>query len=350
MSEAGRIDFGRPMGVLRIGGTSFRIDLRVATIAACIFLLATAVALLTLVSGEFQLSVSDVLGAFFGDTSPKVHMVVVEWRLPRTLLALIMGAALGMSGAIFQSLTRNPLGSPDVIGFDAGAYSGALVVIILVNGGFFGVAGGALLGGILTALVVYLLAWRGSVEGFRLIVVGIGVSAMLTAFNSYLLIKADLKVAVAAATWGAGTLNGVTLERLVQVGVVLGILMPLALTLGRSMRQLELGEDAARSMGVNTNRTRLAMTVIGVALTATVTAAAGPITFVALAGPQIARRVCGTAGVALLPAAAMGALLLVTADYLAQRAFAPTQLPVGVVTVCLGGLYFAWLLMREARR
>jgi len=346
------IDFGQPSAALRLWGgrLSARVNPRVLAMAALLALGAVAIGLVTLASGEFQLSPGEVAGALLGQATAKVHMVVVEWRLPRTSLALIMGAALGMSGAIFQSLTRNPLGSPDVIGFDSGAYTGALLVIIVLHGNFYGIAAGALAGGILSAAIVYILAWRGGVQGFRLIIVGIGVSAMLTALNSYLLIKADLKVAMPAAVWSAGSLNGMTLERLGQVSAVLGIIVPLTLLLGRAMRQLELGDDAARALGVNVERTRFGMTVLGVALTATVTAAAGPITFVALAAPQIARRLCGTSGVALLPAAATGALLLAGADYLAQRAFAPTQLPVGIVTVCIGGLYFAWLLMREARR
>ena len=126
--------------------------------------------------------------------------------------------------------------------------------------------------------------------------------------------------------------------------------MPFVLLLSRPMRQLELGDDAARAHGVSVERTRLGLMMVGVALTAIATGIAGPIAFVALAAPQIARRLAGSAGVALLPAAAMGALLLAASDVLAQRAFAPSQLPVGIVTVCLGGLYFAWLLMREARR
>jgi len=346
------VDFGRPMRVLRLfeERLSQRFDLRTLGVSGILGLIAVAVALVTMASGEFQIPLGEVVWALFGQAGAKVHMVVVEWRLPRTLLALVMGAALGTSGAIFQSLTRNPLGSPDVIGFDSGAYTGALVVIILLKGSFYMVAGGALMGGILTALVVYVLAWRGGVQGFRLIIVGIGVSAMLTSLNTYLLIRADLQVAMMAAIWGVGSLNGMSLERLVQVGAILAVLFVMALGVARPMRQLEMGDDAARALGVDAERTRLAMTVIGVALTATVTAAAGPIAFVALSAPQIARRLTGAAGVALLPSAAMGALLLVGADYLAQRAFAPTQLPVGVVTICIGGLYFAWLLMREAKR
>lgn len=347
-----KIDFGRPTGILNLWGGRLtqRLDLRALLVSALVVAIAIAVALVTLTSGEFQIAVPEVVGALFGQATAKVHMVVVEWRLPRTSLALIMGAALGISGAIFQSLTRNPLGSPDVIGFDSGAYAGALIVIIVLKGTFYAVAGGALLGGIVTALVVYLLAWRGGVQGFRLIIVGIGISAMLNSFNTYLLIRADLEVAMAAAIWGVGSLNGMTLERLAQVCAVLAVLVPAAFFISRPMRQLEMGDDAARSLGVNAEWTRLAMTIVGVALTATVTAAAGPIAFVALAVPQIAMRLTKSAGVALLPSAATGALLLGVADYLAQRAFAPTQLPVGIVTICIGGLYFAWLLMREARR
>lgn len=347
-----QIDFGHPSGTLRLSGgaLSWRANLRVVTITAIIATVAIAIALVTLMSGEFAIALPEVIGALFGQGSARIQMVVVEWRLPRTLLALLLGAALGMSGAIFQSITRNPLGSPDVIGFNAGAYAGALVVIIALHGSFYGVAAGALLGGIATAIAVYALAWRGGVQGFRLIVVGIGVSAMLTALNSFLMLKADLKIAMSAAVWGAGTLNGLTLERLAQVAIALALLVPLVFALARPLRQLELGDDAARALGVNVERTRLSMTILGVALSAVAIAAAGPITFVALPAPQIARRLCGTAGVALLPSAATGALLLVAADYLAQRAFAPTQLPVGIVTVCIGGLYFAWLLIQEARR
>lgn len=231
-----------------------------------------------------------------------------------------------MSGAIFQSLTRNPLGSPDIIGFAAGSYSGALVVILLLSGGYYETAAGALVGGIVTALTVYLLAWRRGVKGFRLIIVGIGVSAMLGAFNAWMIRQADLKVALGAAVWGAGSLNGLGVDQLMPVMVVLCLIVPPTLFLARPMRQLEMGDDAAMASGVNANRVRLCLMVLGVALTATVTAAAGPIAFIALAAPQIARRLTRSAGVALLPSALMGSLLLAVADWVAQHAFT-TQLP-----------------------
>lgn len=352
MRQPSSIHFGRPIRTIRWFGGRFthRLDLKTLSVCLVLLALALAVALLTLSSGEYQVPLPDVMRALLGQAEGRIHMVVVEWRLPRTALALLLGAALGIGGAIFQSLTRNPLGSPDIIGFDAGAYTGALLVIILLGGGYYAIAGGALIGGLLTALLVYALAYSRDVQGFRLIIVGIGVSAMLTALNTWMLLRAKLEVAMAAAIWGAGTLNGLGLDRLGPAMLILAILMPLALLMGRSMRQLELGDDAARALGLNAERTRLALLVLGVALTATATATAGPIGFVALAAPQLARRLTGTAGVAMLPAAAMGALLLASADFLAQRAFAPTQIPVGIVTVSLGGVYFVWLLLREARR
>lgn len=346
------INFGRPIRAVRLFGeaVSHRVDLKTVTVCAILAVIAVVVALITISSGEYQVSLPDVVRALFGQAEGRIHMVVVEWRLPRTALALILGAALGIGGAIFQSLTRNPLGSPDIIGFDAGAYSGALVVIILLHGGYYAIAGGALVGGLVTALMVYFLAYNRGVQGFRLIIVGIGVSAMLNSINTWMLLRAKLEVAMAAAIWGAGSLNGLGLDRLGPASLVLAVLIPMALLMARPMAQLELGDDAARALGINAERSRLALLVIGVALTATVTATAGPIGFVALAAPQLARRLTGSPGVAMLPAAAMGALLLAAADYIAQRAFAPTQLPVGIVTVSLGGVYFVWLLLREARR
>ncbi len=352
MSAGRDIAFGRPFRPVSLlgGRVHWRLDLRTALTCSVLLVIAMIVALATLASGDYPVPLPDVVRALLGQAEGRIHMVVMEWRLPRTALALLLGAALGISGAIFQSLTRNPLGSPDIIGFDAGSYTGALVVITLMGGSYLAVAGGALAGGMATALVVYILAYRDGVQGFRLIIVGIGISAMLTSLNTWMLLRAKLEVAMTAAMWGAGSLNGLGLDRLGYASAILLVLVPLALVMSRPMQQLELGDDAARALGVDAERSRLGLLVLGVALTATVTATAGPIGFVALAAPQLARRVTGAAGVAMVPAAAMGALLLVSADFLAQRAFAPTQLPVGVVTVSLGGVYFAWLLVREARR
>ncbi|MDJ0112548.1 iron chelate uptake ABC transporter family permease subunit, partial [Rhodococcus erythropolis] len=149
------IDFGRPTTVVRSPkeGWSARIDVRTVTVCLILVALALAIGVIALGSGDYQVPIGDVLGALFGEAPARIHMVVVEWRLPRVLLALMLGAALGMSGAIFQSLTRNPLGSPDIIGFNSGAYTGALVVILLIGGTYYEIAVGALVGGIATAAV-----------------------------------------------------------------------------------------------------------------------------------------------------------------------------------------------------
>ncbi len=345
------VDFGRSVQVMRIlgGRLSLRLDGLSIFVSFVLVTLSLGVAVLSLASGKYPIGLVDVFRALAGHGDEQVRMIVVEWRLPRVALAFLLGAALATSGAIFQSLTRNPLGSPDIIGFSAGSYTGALVVILLLSGGYYETALGALTGGIVTAMTVYLLAYRRGVQGFRMIVVGIGVAAVLSAFNAWMIREADLQVAMGAAIWGAGSLNGLGFEQLAPVGVALCIVGPPTLILSRPLRQLEMGDDAARASGVAANRTRLLLMVLGVALTAIVTAAAGPISFIALAAPQIARRLTQSAGVALIPSALMGGLLLLAADWAAQHAFG-VQLPVGVMTVSIGGLYFIWLLIREGRK
>ncbi len=337
--------------LMRLFGDRFslRVHRRSLLTGLALLALILLVAIASLTSGSYPIPIPDALRALSGEGEDMVRTIVIEWRLPRVLLAILLGASLGMSGAIFQSLTRNPLGSPDIIGFAAGSYTGALIVILLLSGGYYETAAGALIGGVLTALAVYLFAWRNGMQGFRLIIVGIGISALLSAFNSWMIKAADLNVAMSAAIWGAGSLNGLGVDQLVPVAIVLIIIMPLTMLLARPMRQLEMGDDAARASGVNANRTRVSLMILGVALTAIVTAAAGPLAFISLAAPQIARRITRSAGVALIPSVLTGSGLLIIADFAAQHAFA-TQLPVGIMTVSIGGVYFLTLLIREGRK
>jgi iron complex transport system permease protein len=344
-----RPDFGRRQLVVRRGPLGFRVDLRSAAVCAALALGVVAIALAALTTGSYQLGIDQVVSALTGGETGLVREIVVEWRLPRVAATVVFGAALGVSGAMFQSLTRNPLASPDVIGFSSGSYTGALIVIVLIGGDYLQVAGGALLGGIATALLVYVLAWRRGVQGFRLIVVGIGLAAMLDSLNTWMLLKAKLEVAMSAAAWGAGSLNGLSWDQVAIGSACVAGLLALAGVLSRPMRQLELGDDTAASQGVRIAAVRLGLIVIGVALTATVTAASGPIAFIALSAPQIARRLARTAGITLAPAAFVGALLLGAADFIAQH-LAPAPLPVGLITVIIGGGYLGWLLFVEARR
>jgi len=346
-----RVDFGSRTAVLRMGPFSVRFRMRTALIGAALGLATIVVAILALCLGDLPLSPVDVVSALMGSQEGIAHLVVFEWRLPRVLSAVVFGAALGVSGAIFQSLTRNPLASPDVIGLSAGSYAGGLIMIIVfgVGAGSVPVAGGAILGGLLAAAAVYLLAYRDGMHGFRLIVVGIGVSAMLEALGVFLILRAKLEVAMVASVWGMGSLNPVGWAQFVPAAVVVAIVFLALGTLVRPMRQLELGDDAARSLGSRVEPARLWLVVCAVALTAVVTAAAGPIAFISLAAPQIAQRLTRTAGIALVPSALVGALVLTVSDMVAQYAL-PDNLPVGLVTVVVGGAYLVWLLIHEVRR
>ncbi|MDS9803263.1 iron chelate uptake ABC transporter family permease subunit [Pseudomonas aeruginosa] len=273
----------------------------------------------------------------------------LRWR-PRAALACLVGAALGMAGAIFQSISRNPLGSPDVIGFTTGAASGAIVQIILFDAGPLATSLAALAAGLCTALAVVLLARRGATAGgYRLVLVGIGVGASLSGLNSLLLVTGNLDQAMYAQLWLAGSLNTRTWSHVVPAALGLLASVPLALYHGRRLEVLELGDASAAQLGVAVERVRLQMVLVAVGMTAIATAAAGPIAFIALAGPQLARRLTRSAGVPLLSGALMGAVLLLAADLLGQRLAYVANLPIGLMTGLLGGFYLLWLLLRSRR-
>lgn len=345
-----RVPTGRRMLTLHRGPLALRLDVRSAAVAFVAALLALAVAFVSLAWGDVVVPFKDVLASFFGQAGRKATVVVQEWRLGRVELALLFGFALGMSGALFQSLTRNPLGSPDVIGFSSGAYTGALVLMLFTSAGPLLVSLGSLASGLVVALVVLALASRDGTTGFRLIVVGIGVGAMLASLNTYLLLAAERNVALSAAVWGAGSLNSIATGIVAPAAGCIAVFSMAAFALQRRARVMEQGEELALSLGIDTRRVRLGMVVAGVGLVAVATAAAGPIAFVALVAPQIAGRLTRREELDLLPAGCLGALLLVVSDVLARVAFPPYQLPVGIVTVCLGGAYLLFLLVKEARR
>lgn len=328
---------------------SLRSKQKVQRTGLVLALLCLLVSVFAISGGEYRMSPWQVLRVLGGGGEGLENMIIWQWRMPRAVAALLFGAALGLSGAVFQSLTRNPLGSPDIIGFSTGAYTGALVVLTVVGGGFIATSIGALVGGLLTALLVYLLAWRNGTAGFRLILVGIGVSSVLASLNHFLVLRAELDVAMAAAVWGAGTLNGLTWQGVVPVGIIVVLAGIALLACNSRLQMLQLGDDLSKALGLSVERTKVLLVVLAVLLIAAVTALAGPIAFVALVAPQIARRISSGSGVRLVSTALVGALLLATSDLLAQRLFAPVQLPVGVVTVCLGGIYLIYLLNRRTR-
>jgi iron complex transport system permease protein len=328
---------------------SVRIDARALVVGVALLAGCLLVAAVTLSTGDYHVPLPDVIRVLGGGGTPAEHFVVESLRLPRLLTGLLVGAALGTGGALFQSLSRNPLGSPDVVGFDTGAATGALVVILLLHGSSGQIALGAGAGGLATALAVYLLAMRRGVHGGRLVLIGIAVSAMLVSVNSYLLTRASVTDAQSASVWLVGSLNGRGWEQVRPVALALLVLLPAAGALARPLRMLEMGDDTAAALGARPEPVRFAAIVVGVGLAAVATSSAGPIGFVALSAPQIARRLTGVPGPGVLGSALTGALLLSAADLAGQRVFPATQLPVGVMTGVIGGGYLAWLLAREWR-
>ncbi|MFF8017512.1 iron chelate uptake ABC transporter family permease subunit [Streptomyces sp. NPDC007929] len=331
------------------GGLSIRLDVRALTVVLLLLVAALAASVVLIGTGDFPIPAADVLRTLVGEGNPGQEFIVNELRLPRVLVGLLVGASLGLGGALFQAISRNPLGSPDVLGLGQGATAGALVVIVLTSGSAGQVAVGALVGGLVTGLAIYLLAWKRGVHGYRLVLVGIGVSAIVTAVNGYLLTKSDIVDAARAVVWMTGSLDGRDWAQVWPLLALTAVLVPLVLGNARGLRMMEMGDDVSYALGVRVERVRLLLMVAAVLLTASATAAAGPVSFVALTAPQLARRLTRSPGPNLLPSLCMGATLLVVADWVSQRAFGAEQLPVGVVTGVLGGVYLLWLLVSERK-
>ena len=341
----------RPLArAVRWRGVSLRVDSRAVVGSLILAGLLVVVGCWSISVGDFPVPIGDVVRSLVGRGTSSSDFIVGTLRLPRVLTGAMVGAAFGVSGAIFQSLAKNPLGSPDVIGFTFGSALGAVLVIVILDGaGSLAVSAGAAAGGLATALVVFVCAWRRGVQAHRLVLVGIGVGYALAAITDYLLTRANISDAQRATVWLTGSLNGRSWDHVRPVGAGLVVLMPLALWLGRSLRVLELGDDTAAALGVRLGRTRLTIVTIGVLLAALATASAGPIAFVALMAPPIARRVVHAPGITIVPTALVGALLTVSADLMARRLLAPLELPVGIFTAVLGAPYLLWLLTRDAR-
>ncbi len=330
--------------VLRRGRVSIVLRPRVIIVAAVLIVLGIGLAAALLGTGTLRLSAFEVWSGLRGTGTPVAERILWRIRVPRVLTAALVGAALGMAGAVFQSVSRNPLGSPDIIGFTTGAATGAVIQIILFNAGPLQTALAAVIAGLMTAAVVMLLA-RDS--GYRLVLVGIGVGAVLTGVKTLLLVKGDLERAVSAQLWLAGSLNARNWGHVVPVAAAVALCTPVLAGLGRRMAVLEMGDDLARQLGLNPGRLRLVLVLLAVCLTSVATAAAGPIAFIALAAPQIARRLVRAPGIPVVTAALCGAVALMAADLLSLRAPFGLNLPIGLTTGILGGAYLLRVLTRR---
>jgi iron complex transport system permease protein len=299
--------------------------------------------------GDFPMSLAEVWATILGGGTDQSNFIVNTLRLPRLLTAVLTGLAFAMSGAIFQSLARNPLGSPDIIGFDSGAAFGAVLVILVTGGSSREAALGAVLGGLTTALLVYFLAWKRGVKTYRLVLVGLGVGFVMAAAIDYLITRAEIFDVQRAAVWLTGSLNGRGWDHVATAGLALLVLTPFVLLLNRRLILLELGDDAAAGLGIRVERSKLGLAVVGVLLAALAVAAVGPVGFVAFVSGPVARRLVRSPHPAVIPSAFVGAFFMVGADLVARRVIAPTELPVGIATAVVGAPYLIWLLTRQIR-
>ncbi|SET22711.1 FecCD family ABC transporter permease [Oceanicella actignis] len=334
------------MRAVRIGPVCAPLRPRPLAASLGLSLCLAALGLAALAWGGYPLSAGEIWQAATGRGDAVAAMIVLEHRLPRILTAIGAGAALGLAGAMVQTMLRNPLAAPDIIGFVAGANAGALLAA-LTTGGM--IVGGALAGGALTACAVVALAWRGGLDAHRLILVGVGANLTLGATADLLLSFADERTAADMARWLTGTLHARSPEDAALAWAGLALLSPAALWLGFPLGRMALSDDLAAGLGLRLARLRLAVAALAVALVALAVSVAGPLPFVAFVSGPIARRLTRCAGPALAAAALTGATVTLGAD-LAARMVPTFRLPAGVFAAMAGAPVLVWLLWIEARR
>ena len=343
--------------VLRVGPVSGQLRWRhvlVPVVAAVVLVLVSA---LSLGRGDFPIPLGDVLRTLAGLGEQTQSFVILELRAPRIVVGALVGVALGLAGALFQTFARNPLASPDVLGITQGASVGAVAAIVLAGGsgaagnalGGLGVPVAALLGALLAGGLLLGLTWRAGIDGYRMVLVGIALWSVSTALTDWLLTRADIIDAAAAYVWITGSLNARTWDHVLPLLGTLLVVVPLALAAGRVLGVLQFGDDTARGLGVRLSLAQVAVVLLAVVAVAVSVSAAGPLTFVSLVVPQIAVRLTGGSRPPLVASALLGAVLVVGAD-LVTRTVLPQTLPVGILTAVIGAPYLLWLLVRGRRR
>ncbi|MFI9204868.1 FecCD family ABC transporter permease [Streptomyces sp. NPDC053048] len=338
----------RPAGyaLVRAGRASFLVHRRGTAVALGLALLLAAACLTYLCVGKTWTAPGDVIDVLLGRPSPE-EFTVGTARLPRMTVGLLAGAAFGVAGALIQTVARNPLASPDVIGVSQGASA------LTVGAMTYGVTSLAVMpylsvaGGLLAAVLVYFFAWRGGLQAARFVLVGIGFAIALRSVTHLFLTKGDYLVAQQAKVWMTGSLNARGWDEAVPLAWALLALAPFVCWAARAQRTVSMDDDTATALGVRLGRVRLGLVLVGVVLASVATGAAGPVDGVALLAPQIARRMTRTAQIPLLCSALMGSLVVVLADLLGRKLFEPVELPVGVLTAVVGAPYLIWLIARS---
>jgi iron complex transport system permease protein len=341
----------RKPGHVTIRNRWFAVRLNYRVLGMCLVTLGilTVLMIWAMTLGSYRIPFVDVAKAVFGNGAEEQNFIVQTLRLPRVFSALLVGAVLAMSGAIFQGLVRNALVSPDIIGINTGA---SLMAVIWIAYGFTAslLPLAAFLGAVVTAAVIYVMSWKGGIVPSRLILVGIGIGAFLSAGTTWVTLQFPIEKIRPAIVWTMGSVYGSDWGDVQLVGISLLVLGPLAVMLMWYLRILQLGDDIGRGLGMHLELTRLALIVVGCGLAAVAVSIAGPIGFVALMIPHVARMLAGPlSGSVMLFTGLLGATFLLFADVVSQHLL-PITLPVGIVTAAVGAPYFLFLLYRSNAR
>ncbi|AUB41731.1 ABC.FEV.P, iron complex transport system permease protein [Nostoc flagelliforme CCNUN1] len=340
--------------VIRSEAISFRIDRRVPLMLLCLAVVIIVAMVMNVGQGEYPISPLDIVKTVLNlDTGNPDHAFVIHnLRLPRTLVAFMVGVAFAISGTIFQGLTRNPLADPGIIGINAGASLAAVTVIVLFpSAPIYTLPVSAFAGAMLMAVLIYSLAWNNGSSPILLILMGIGLSAIASAFTSLMITFGDINDVSNALVWLAGSVYGRTWEQVFTFLPWLIVFVPMALTLARHLNALNLGDDVAKGLGTRVEWERGLLVLVGVALAGAGVATAGMIGFVGLIAPHLGRQLVGTNHEGLIPTSALlGGVIVIVADLLGRTLFAPIELPCGVVTAAIGAPYFLFLLIRNRKK
>ena len=324
----------------------------VGTVLAAVLL---SLVIVALGRGDYPLSVSRVLEIIGGGGTGIERTIVVRWRLGRALVAVIIGFSLGTAGAITQSIARNALASPDILGISMGASVAAVAVIVLggstfaIGGVLIGVPAAALCGGLATAMAIHLLALKNGIDAYRLVLIGIGVNALLGSLVTWLLVVADIRRAEQATLWLTGSLNGRGWPEFIPLLIVFLVSLPILVVAAYDLGPLHFGRDISVGLGVRVTVTQTLVLLVAIALTSATVAAAGPIGFVAFVAPQVARLLTGSPTPPLIAGGLTGAIIIMAADIITAGVL-PWTLPVGVATAAIGGPFLIFLLIRTNRK
>jgi len=302
-----------------------------------------------LMLGNTIYPVSDIISVLLGEKVKGASFAVETIRFPRMIAGVFAGFAFGVAGHVFQTMLRNPLANPNVIGITAGSSAAAVFCIIVLHASNTIVSIASIIGGLAAVIVIFLLSRGTSFSIGRLILIGIGIQAMLNAVISYLLLIGQQHDIPTAMRWLSGSLNGAKMENLYPLMITVLIFAPIIIVLGKRLDMLELGEQAATSLGVDTNKTRFALIISSVLIIALATATTGPIAFIAFLSGPIAKRLVGVGFSSVIPSGLVGIILVLASDLVGQFAFV-ARYPVGVITGILGAPYLIFLLIRMNRK